>query len=211
VTAAMWWTQLTPRERLIVTGATTVLAAVILSARAVPLWNDWATAESVRSAVLSDSIVSMRAQLSRETVHKDGIAQAQLESELSHTAVLAARSDEDASHALLRLLSAAADDVGVTLSSVQRQSEVAGPKGASETARARFSSVSVKVIGVAHPDLVPEFLAFIDTSRVQLSATSVSISAGAHRENGKETSVQLDLVVAALVTISGPHFPRGRK
>lgn len=197
---ATWWLGLAPRERLVVVLASSAVCLAVLVARVMPAWTGWVASEFVRRQVLTDSLAHMQVRLSQEARVADSIARRQFERELSHTVVLTARSDQEASISLLNLLAAVADDVGVTLSSVQRQSDATGPLAARSTQRTGYSVVSVKAIGSAHPDLIPELLAFVDTSRVQLSTRSVSISAG-RNSGSREENVQVELVVSALVNI----------
>jgi type II secretory pathway component PulM len=195
------WAALEPRERRVILGAALLIGSALIVTRALPVWNDWVDTTANRRAVLVDSLARMRAITSDAARDRARSRSSRLALEVGRAGVLTARSEELAVTRLLGLISAAADDVGVTLSTAQGQPLVARSARSKQRQRAAFSTVSVRATGNADPDLLPELLAFIDTSRTQLSTRSFSVTAGVLSAETRTSGVQFDLVVSALVRI----------
>ena len=74
-----------------------------------------------------------------------------------------------------------------------------------------YSTVSVRATGTGDAELLPELLAFIDTSRTQLSTRSFSVSPATISGEARTHSVQFDLVVSALVRIDAASPARPQR
>ena len=209
MTLSSRWTSLLPRERLVVSMAAGAIALAVVGTRLAPAWNQWAATAGVRFQTLTDSLVRIQAVASEQGQRRDSVQLLQFDGALSHATVVAARGEEAAAMVVLNLVAAAADDVGVSLTSLQRLQDVAKPIRAASTRRPTFMTFSVKATGLAAPDLLPELLAFIDTSRVQLVTRSISVSASTPVAGGRAKDVRFDLVVAAIIQLRSPvRLPR---
>ncbi len=202
MTLSISWSRLESRERVVIVCAVSVVVAAILLGRIVPAWRDWSDSAHMRRADLVDSLARMRTLMLSATRTQDSAQQAKMARDLDRTVIVTARSADAATTRLLGLMSAAADDVGVSLSSVQPQPDANVGRRPKAQGVSGLSSVSVRALGASDPDLLPELFAFIDTSRVPLSIRSVSVRNSTFAVGGREASVQFDIVISALVRVN---------
>lgn len=211
MTLNVWWEGLSARERRIIASALAVVGLALLLTRALPAWQSWVDSTGNRRGVLVDSLAQMRALASSGSPDGASLPKTLLEMELASTSVLTGRSEELVLSRLLGLLTAAADDVGVTLSTAQGLPLVSRGARSGRRAPGQYSTVSVRATGTGDAELLPELLAFIDTSRTQLSTRSFSVSPATISGEGRTHSVQFDLVVSALVRIDAASPTRPQR
>lgn len=211
MTLSGWWDGLAVRERRVVVSAVALIGSALFLTRALPAWRGWVESVENRRVVLVDSLQHMRALVSNGKPDGAYSPKTLLDLEVANTAVLTGRSEELVLSRLLGLVSAAADDVGVTLSTVQGLPLVDRGARSGRRAPGEFSTVSARATGTADAELLPELLAFIDTSRTQLSLRSLSVNPGTIAGASRTAVVQFDLVIAALVRLDAASLARPQR
>ncbi len=205
-----WWMGLTLRERVTIVIALGLITVSLALTRLAPAWREWSESEQRRLTALTDTLSQMREATSTQGERVDSIRLQRLRSALARVTPLIARTEEEAALAAMNLVVAAADDVGIEFSSIQRYRESGAPTRGKSKRRDSFQAVNVKATGITDPNLMPELLAFLDTSRVQLAARSMSISAAVSGGGQRAHEVRFELVVAAAAQLQPAHGAPGR-
>jgi hypothetical protein len=195
------WHAISARERRTVMAAGAAVAIGLLFARGVPAWSEWTQRTRMRDIALEDSLRGMQRLVEAlPPAHVATPARLSRRDSESRFRPLVATAVTGAQAALMRLTTAAADDVGLVVESLQPMQEPIMASNARGARRPDLSRISVHASGAADTDEFVEFLAFVDSSVVPLSIRGLTVTRGSGSLSGS-SALRFELTLSTLAKL----------
>jgi hypothetical protein len=195
------WASLTDRERRVITLALSCVTVGLVLGRGFPALSGWTLRERARRDMLADSLAVIHgvAAWHARSGGRAGGADRPLVSPPHPRDSALSRATAEAM--MMAQISAASEDAGIDLTSLQVVAEPTNSRRP-RTARAGvLQRVSLRTSGSG--DIDAAFLSFVDTSRVPLVVRSLTVSPRQQQTSPDGViPLSIDLVISALVQVS---------
>jgi hypothetical protein len=202
--------RITQRERRVISLSTLIVVLGLILGRALPAWRQVSTAEHRRATVLADSVTKMRFAIKSGAKNRDSVAAARRRLDRAASAVLVSTSREAAEAKLIGILSNAADDIGLDVTSLQAIGDALIEPKSRRLRPSLFRTVGVR--GSARGDIqtLVDLVSFVDTSSHTLALQSFSVTQARNgRMDSSPEELQMEFVVRALTSASSSQKAAG--